>query len=163
MTSPGSLFSPQYTLTCLPDISNLKIAELLKTIDQGEMEVSYDETTIYGKNPDRTASSQREYSEINIKTHEKANQTDGFAQLTNDLDDNRKRKKKRSARENIYEDAFEIHRKKIRKWSYLFILIAIFPAIIYLIIVLSENPTAPDYLIEMGEYIRSNLLYSPIF
>lgn len=168
-TSIGEILALGIILTVLSSISsiryisNLKIADLLKTIDQGEMEVSYDETTIYGKIPERTASSKREYSESNIQEHKDVIQTDGFAQLTNIRHENNKKKKKWSVRDNIYEDAFEIHRKKIRKWSYLFILIAIFPVIIYLIIVLSENPTAPDFLIEMGEYLRSNLLFSPYF
>ncbi len=159
----GIILTILSSITSIRYISNMKIADLLKTIDQGEMEVPYDETTLYGKNSDQMTSSQREDSELNIQAHKKAIQTDGFTRLKNELDGNRKRKKKRRARENIYEDAFETHRKKIRKWSYLFILIAFIPMIMHLIMVLSENPTAPDYLIEMGDYLRSNLLYSPYF
>jgi len=115
-------------LTCISSIryvNQLKISELLTIIEQEDMDIEFDEQSVF-KSTDMSTKEMR----VSI----------------------RKRKKE-------YLDIVEEKQKKEKKWSILFLTIALLPLYYFLFILIAEGRTSQYWLIRLIEIAKSYFTY----
>lgn len=143
-------------------ISKLRIADLLTTMGENEMDINYDENTLFGKNLMESYQSERYTGNNDDKSKEKSQ----ILEIKDVMDTKKKRNRKIIHKKNknteIYENQFELKTKRIRKLSPFLIIISLIPCIILILILISELPSAPDGLISFGETFYTILTQIPL-
>lgn len=166
------------SLPSIRSINKLESSDLLGKLGSDDLDVEYDETTLFTTNPKSAITLSDTPFLINDTTtkinyeHLGDNSNAGMKTLPNTQNNNqqnngnKKRKLKRKSKDahiNLYRNSLKGKEKKIRKIGWILLVISLFPLFYFILYLISISPNAPDTLFNLTENLLKYLDFMIVF